>query len=140
MSKVMISWTSSTRSEAWPSSRRPTESRCERRARRAGCPTSRQVPPFSSPVLLPPTSNLRMSPSKSIAAAELGQARRAEQTFLRDTLDRVAEHRIDRARIGATLERLEFRPVFTAHPTESRAPFGSVEAARRGPSGPSPWS
>ena len=28
-------------------------------------------------------------------AAELGQARRAERTFLRDTLDRIAEHRID---------------------------------------------
>ncbi len=52
-------------------------------------------------------------------AAELGQARRAERTFLRDTLERIAEHRIDRERVGATLERLEFRPVFTAHPTES---------------------
>jgi phosphoenolpyruvate carboxylase len=52
-------------------------------------------------------------------AAELGQARRAERTFLRDTLDRIAEHGIDRERVGATLARLEFRPVFTAHPTES---------------------
>jgi len=52
-------------------------------------------------------------------AAELGQARRAERTFLRDTLDRISAHRIDRERVGATLARLEFRPVFTAHPTES---------------------
>jgi phosphoenolpyruvate carboxylase len=52
-------------------------------------------------------------------AAELGQARRAERTFLRDTLDRIAEHRIDIDSVGATLARLEFRPVFTAHPTES---------------------
>ena len=52
-------------------------------------------------------------------AAELGQARRAERTWLRDTLDRVAEHRIDRESVAATLARLEFRPVFTAHPTES---------------------
>ncbi|MGD0441456.1 MAG: phosphoenolpyruvate carboxylase [Acidimicrobiales bacterium] len=52
-------------------------------------------------------------------AAELGQARRAERTFLRDTLERIAEHRIDRERVATTLARLEFRPVFTAHPTES---------------------
>ena len=66
-------------------------------------------------------------------AAELGQARRAERTFLRDTLDRIAEHRIDIDSVGATLARLEFRPVFTAHPTESSAPFGPVETPRRGP-------
>jgi len=52
-------------------------------------------------------------------AAELGQARRAERTWLRDTLDRVSEHRIEGGDLGATLARLEFRPVFTAHPTES---------------------
>src|ERR1035438_8526057 len=52
-------------------------------------------------------------------AAELSRARRAERTWLRNTLERIAEHRIDRERVGATLERLEFRPVFTAHPTES---------------------
>src|ERR1017187_7483462 len=55
----------------------------------------------------------------SLLGEELGQARRAERTFLRDTFERIAEHRIDRERVGATLERLEFRPVFTAHPTES---------------------
>ena len=38
---------------------------------------------------------------------------------MRDTLDRIAEHGIDRKSVGATLARLEFRPVFTAHPTES---------------------
>jgi len=52
-------------------------------------------------------------------SAELGQARRAERTFLRDTLDRIAEHRIGAENVAATLARLEFRPVFTAHPTES---------------------
>jgi phosphoenolpyruvate carboxylase len=52
-------------------------------------------------------------------AAELGQARRAERTWLRETLNRITEHQIDPETIGATLARLEFRPVFTAHPTES---------------------
>jgi phosphoenolpyruvate carboxylase len=52
-------------------------------------------------------------------AAELGQARRAERTWLRDTLDRIAEHGIDRESVAAALACLEFRPVFTAHPTES---------------------
>ncbi len=52
-------------------------------------------------------------------AAELGQARRAERTWLRETLNRVAEHRIDGNILAATLGHLEFRPVFTAHPTES---------------------
>ena len=52
-------------------------------------------------------------------AADLGQARRAERTWLRETLDRVAEHGVGRDSVAATLGRLEFRPVFTAHPTES---------------------
>ena len=52
-------------------------------------------------------------------AAELDQARRAERTFLRDTLERISEREIDRGTVEATLMRLEFRPVFTAHPTES---------------------
>jgi phosphoenolpyruvate carboxylase len=52
-------------------------------------------------------------------AAELGQARRAERTWLRDTLKRIAEHGVDQESVKATLEHLEFRPVFTAHPTES---------------------
>jgi len=52
-------------------------------------------------------------------AADLGQARRAERTWLRDTLNRVAEHKVDRDSVAATLGQLEFRPVFTAHPTES---------------------
>ncbi|MGA2530209.1 MAG: phosphoenolpyruvate carboxylase [Acidimicrobiales bacterium] len=52
-------------------------------------------------------------------AAELGRSRRAEHTWLRDTLERIAEHGIDKDVVSATLGRLEFRPVFTAHPTES---------------------
>ena len=52
-------------------------------------------------------------------AAELGQSRRAEQTWLRGTLDRIAQHGVDPENLSATLEHLEFRPVFTAHPTES---------------------
>ncbi len=52
-------------------------------------------------------------------AAELSQARRAERTWLRVTLDRIAEQGIDRESVAAALSRLEFRPVFTAHPTES---------------------
>ena len=38
---------------------------------------------------------------------------------MRDTLERVAEHGVDPDSVAATLGRLEFRPVFTAHPTES---------------------
>ena len=52
-------------------------------------------------------------------AAELGRDRRAERTWLRETLDRVAEQRSDAENLGPALEHLEFRPVFTAHPTES---------------------
>lgn len=52
-------------------------------------------------------------------AAELSRARRAERTWLRETLNRVAEHEIDPASVAATLSHLQFRPVFTAHPTES---------------------
>jgi phosphoenolpyruvate carboxylase len=52
-------------------------------------------------------------------AAELGRSRRAERTWLRDTLERIAEHGVDKDIVGATLAHLEFRPVFTAHPTES---------------------
>jgi phosphoenolpyruvate carboxylase len=52
-------------------------------------------------------------------AAELGQSRRAERTWLRESLNRIAEHGTDRESLGATLAHLEFRPVFTAHPTES---------------------
>jgi phosphoenolpyruvate carboxylase len=52
-------------------------------------------------------------------AAELGRDRRAERTWLRETLERIAAHGIDGPSLAATLERLEFRPVFTAHPTES---------------------
>jgi phosphoenolpyruvate carboxylase len=52
-------------------------------------------------------------------AAELSRARRAERTWLRETLNRIAEHEIDGASVAETLAHLQFRPVFTAHPTES---------------------
>jgi phosphoenolpyruvate carboxylase len=52
-------------------------------------------------------------------AAELGRDRRAERTWLRHTLDRVVDQRSDVDGLGAALGGLEFRPVFTAHPTES---------------------
>lgn len=51
--------------------------------------------------------------------AELGQARRAEQTWFRETFDRVAESGLRPDAMVETLSGLEFRPVFTAHPTES---------------------
>jgi phosphoenolpyruvate carboxylase len=51
--------------------------------------------------------------------AVLRRSRREEQTWLRDALARVAERSLPHELIVATLGRLELRPVFTAHPTES---------------------
>jgi phosphoenolpyruvate carboxylase len=51
--------------------------------------------------------------------AELRRNRQEERTWLRDALDRIAERGLDPGLVRSTIERLEFRPVFTAHPTES---------------------
>jgi phosphoenolpyruvate carboxylase len=51
--------------------------------------------------------------------AELRRNRREERTWLRDALDRIATRGVDADLVRSTIARLEFRPVFTAHPTES---------------------
>jgi len=51
--------------------------------------------------------------------AELRGDRREGRTWLRDALDRICAHGLDPGEVAATLDRLELRPVFTAHPTES---------------------
>jgi phosphoenolpyruvate carboxylase len=51
--------------------------------------------------------------------AELRGQRRQGETWLRDALGRIAAHALDPALVESTLARLEFRPIFTAHPTES---------------------
>ena len=51
--------------------------------------------------------------------AVLRQSRREEETWLHDALARIASRRLSAERIEAVLGRLELRPVFTAHPTES---------------------
>nr|MDA8291385.1 phosphoenolpyruvate carboxylase [Actinomycetota bacterium] len=51
--------------------------------------------------------------------AELRHDRREQRTWLRDALDRIVARRLDPALVRSTIARLEYRPVFTAHPTES---------------------
>jgi phosphoenolpyruvate carboxylase len=51
--------------------------------------------------------------------AEHRQQRKAGETWLHDALGRVAQRGIDAEIVAGTLGRLEFRPIFTAHPTES---------------------
>ena len=51
--------------------------------------------------------------------AVLRRSRREEETWLRDALSRIAERGLPAELIASTLGRLELRPVFTAHPTES---------------------
>jgi phosphoenolpyruvate carboxylase len=51
--------------------------------------------------------------------AELQHQRRDGNTWLHDALGRITERGVDRELVAATLQRLEFRPIFTAHPTES---------------------
>ena len=51
--------------------------------------------------------------------AALRRSRREEETWLRDALARIAARPAPPAQVAAALERLELRPVFTAHPTES---------------------
>ncbi len=51
--------------------------------------------------------------------AELRQNRRDRRTWLRDALDRIAARGLDEELVRSTISRLELRPVFTAHPTES---------------------
>jgi phosphoenolpyruvate carboxylase len=52
-------------------------------------------------------------------AAELRQQRREGETWLRDALGRITQRGVDPDLVEATFHRLEFRPIFTAHPTES---------------------
>ena len=51
--------------------------------------------------------------------AELRRNRREARTWLRDALDRIVTRGLDPELVRSTITRLEFRPVFTAHPTES---------------------
>lgn len=51
--------------------------------------------------------------------AELRRNRQEQRTWLRDALDRIATRGLDPELVRSTISRLEFRPVFTAHPTES---------------------
>ncbi len=51
--------------------------------------------------------------------AALERIRREERNWLHGAIGRIAEHRLPSAQVAETLERLELRPVFTAHPTES---------------------
>ncbi|HVC25357.1 MAG TPA: phosphoenolpyruvate carboxylase [Acidimicrobiales bacterium] len=51
--------------------------------------------------------------------AELRRDRQEQRTWLRDALDRIIERGLDPELVRSTIARLEFRPVFTAHPTES---------------------
>ncbi len=51
--------------------------------------------------------------------AELRSDRQEQRTWLRDALDRIVARGLDPGLVRSTIERLEFRPVFTAHPTES---------------------
>jgi phosphoenolpyruvate carboxylase len=50
---------------------------------------------------------------------ELQRQRRSGDTWLRDALARIAAQGVDGELLGETMRRLEFRPVFTAHPTET---------------------
>lgn len=50
---------------------------------------------------------------------ELGRRRHDGETWLRDALSRIFAKGIDRDLVTDTIRRLEFRPVFTAHPTET---------------------
>ncbi|MCU1492038.1 MAG: argE, partial [Acidimicrobiaceae bacterium] len=52
-------------------------------------------------------------------AAALGRNRRGEQTWLRGALDRIKSREVPVELLAETMHRLELRPVFTAHPTES---------------------
>jgi phosphoenolpyruvate carboxylase len=49
----------------------------------------------------------------------LQRQRHDGETWLRDALARVAARGVDEGLVSETLRRMEFRPVFTAHPTES---------------------
>ena len=51
--------------------------------------------------------------------AELRPASQADQAWLRAALDRIAARKFPVGEVAATMNRLEYRPVFTAHPTES---------------------
>jgi phosphoenolpyruvate carboxylase len=51
--------------------------------------------------------------------AELQGQRREGDTWLHDALGRIVERGVDPDLVAATLRRVEFRPIFTAHPTES---------------------
>jgi len=50
---------------------------------------------------------------------ELGHQRQSGDTWLHDAMGRIVGQGIDAETISEALQRLEFRPVFTAHPTES---------------------
>jgi phosphoenolpyruvate carboxylase len=52
-------------------------------------------------------------------SCELNDQRQSGDTWLHDAMGRILDQGIDTETIAATLQRLEFRPVFTAHPTES---------------------
>jgi phosphoenolpyruvate carboxylase len=50
--------------------------------------------------------------------AELQHQRREGGTWLHDALSRIIRRGVDPDLVASTLQRLEFRPIFTAHPTE----------------------
>jgi phosphoenolpyruvate carboxylase len=50
---------------------------------------------------------------------ELGHQRQSGDTWLHDAFGRIVAQGVDAASMAEALEALEFRPVFTAHPTES---------------------
>jgi phosphoenolpyruvate carboxylase len=51
--------------------------------------------------------------------AEVRQQRKTGESWLRDALGRISQRGVDAEIVAETLRRLEFRPIFTAHPTES---------------------
>ncbi|MDQ6928411.1 MAG: phosphoenolpyruvate carboxylase, partial [Actinomycetota bacterium] len=50
---------------------------------------------------------------------DLGRERSKQPTWLHETVDRILEADVDPGLLASVVERLELRPVFTAHPTEA---------------------